>query len=92
VSIGVVYRYFPDRIALLEHVYPGGFLTASTPAEVAQLGGSAVVLTKADEAYQWDEVSRHWYAAGVAAQYHLTDEQLLEVGGPLRILFAGVTA
>jgi AcrR family transcriptional regulator len=87
VSIGTVYRYFEDRVVLLEHVYPGGYITVDTIEEIAALPAGTVLLCRVDEVF-WlapGQPQRCWYAAGYGPDGVWTDEQLLE-WAPLRIL------
>lgn len=92
-SIGVIYRYFPDKFALLEYVYPS---IISTVDQVTELGPGSVLLCKADEVFWLPEgqLERRWLAAGYdAAAFSWTDEEVAEDWGPLRVLRrAGVEA
>lgn len=92
-SVGALYRYFPDKFALLEYVYPS---VISTVDQVAELEAGSVLLCKADEVFWLPEgqLERRWLAAGYdAAAFSWTDEEVAGDWGPLRVLRrAGVEA
>ena len=90
-SIGVVYRYFDDRLALLEYVYPGGYITVETVEEISALPVGTVLLCNVDEVF-WlapGELGRWWYAAGYDPKTYAWSDAMVADWGPLRILHRG---
>lgn len=83
-SVGVVYRYFPDKWAWLEHVYP---TVVSTEEQIAALEEGTVLHCRVGEVF-WlapGQMERLWFAAGYPEGMAWTDAQVQD-WGPLKVL------
>lgn len=86
VSVGVVYRYFPDRLALLEHVYPS---VVSTVDQVRELEVGDVVLDHDGQAVQARDGHGEFRWNGIDADgepWFCNDEELI-ADGPARVVY-----
>ena len=90
-SIGTFYRYFLDRVALLDQIAPmrDGHQVIDGEEEVAALPPGSVLLCRIDEVF-WlppNQPERLWLAPGYANDVW-TDAQAA-IWGPLRLLHKG---
>jgi hypothetical protein len=94
-SIGSVYRYFADRVAILDAIAPDrNGRTLTTPAEVAAMPRGSALLCVAGEVF-WlppaygPGALRVWFAAGYdPIEFIWTDEQVAD-WAPLTVLHTG---
>jgi hypothetical protein len=81
VSIGTVYRYFPDRVDALLHVYPDGHPTVVSIQDLDAMGTGSVVMDEHDVVHQLVDLPgehRGWYSIGRNGVQFATDAELLE--------------
>jgi AcrR family transcriptional regulator len=92
-SIGTFYRYFVDRVALLDTIQPLRVARVLETAEdVAMMPRGTVLLCRAKEVFWLPpapvEASRLWLAAGYSADQRWNDSGVAD-WGPLIVLHVG---
>lgn len=85
VSVGVIYRYFPDKFALFEHIYPS---TITTVEQLEQLPAGSVVRCSSDEVF-WQWTTGMWIVASYDDTTQWAVDELIIDRAPLTVLDRG---